>query len=390
MINYELYIPTRIVYGQGKHKEVGRYLKPHTSKVLLVYGGGSVKRTGLYDAVVESLKQEGIEWMELGGVKSNPTLEKVNEGIRICRENDIRFLLAVGGGSVIDTAKTIAFGFDYEGDVWDFYAKKVQITHALPIGTILTIPGTASEVSKNTVLTNEHTQEKIGILHECLRPVFSILDPTLCLTIPKNQIANGVYDAFCHTLERYMDPIMHTDVIDGIAEGVMKGLLKNGSAVYKNQSDVDAWGEIMIGSNFAHNSMTGFGRKGDWANHPMEEVVSGIYDIPHGAGLSIITPAWMRYIYKKHLPIFVQFAVNVMGVSGPLRDQERIALEGIEKLEEFSRKMGLPLHLSELNIDDSQLEFMAKRCASYQKDGRLGQLEKLSWEDILEIYRLAL
>lgn len=390
MINYELCCKTRIIYGKGRHKEVGERLKKYTDRVLIVYGGGSIKKTGLYDRVVKSLNDANVSFEELRGVKANPYISKVREGIDLCRKTNIRFILAIGGGSVIDTAKGIAMGVDYEGDVWDFVKKenRVPITKAIPVSVILTIPGTASETSKNAVLTNEDTEEKIGIMSEILRPVFSILDPELCITIPKSQIAPGVYDALSHTMERYFTPTERTDVIDGLGEGVMKAILKNAPIVYDNSQDVDGWGELMVASDFSHNFWTGFGREADWSNHALEEVISGIYDIPHGTGLSITTAAWMRYVYKKHLPIFVQFAVNVMGIRGDIRNQEATALAGIEALEAFSRRMGLPLHLSEIGIGDENFERMAKYITD---DGTntIGSLEKLTWEDVMEIYKIA-
>jgi len=390
MIDYELSMPTKLIYGAGRHNEIGEWLVRYgITKLLLVYGGGSIKRTGLYDTVVASLKSKGIDWKELGGVQSNPTLVKVYEGIEICRKNDIGFVLAVGGGSAIDTAKTIALGVPYDGDVWDFF-KTNKLEKALPTANILTLPGTGSESGKNTVITNEKTQEKIGIYDDCLRPVFTILDPTLCVTVPKSQIASPIYDMLSHTMERYFTDTVHTDVIDGMAEGLMRGIIKNGVAVFDDPSDIDAWGELMIAADFSHNGITGFGRNGDWTNHGTEEVISGIYNIPHGAGLSIVTPAWMKYVYKKHPLIFAQFAANVMGIQGSYREPERLALEGINALEQFSKRLGLPIRLSELGIDDGRFEFMAKRACGYKPDGKLGTVEILDWKDIVEIYRLAL
>ena len=390
MINHELFIPTRIIYGEGKHKDVGKYLKKYTSKILLVYGGGSIKKNGLYDDVIKALQENSIEYYELSGIPANPTTDYVDEGIRLCRENDITFIFGVGGGSVIDVSKAIAVGTLYDGDVWDFFSKGTEPKKALPTANILTIPGTGSEGGGNIVISNAQTKEKIGIYNELYRPVFAILDPTLCTTIPQNQISAPIYDMLSHTMERYFTRTLHTDVIDGISEGIMRAIIKNGLSVYHNPSDVQAWGELMIASDFSHNGITGVGREGDWTNHGTEEVISGIYNIPHGVGLSIVTPAWMRYIYKKHPLMFAQFAANVMGVQGSYREPERLALEGIEALENFSRRMGLPIQLSEVNIDESKLEFMAKRACGYKSNGMLGTLEPLAWRDIVEIYKLAL
>lgn len=390
MRNYDLYIPTKVVYGQGRHKEIGHYLKDFGKTVMMVYGGGSIKRSGVYDHIMESFKENGLNVVEMSGVRSNPLISMVNKGIQMVREHHVDVLLAVGGGSVIDTCKAIACGALYDGDVWDFFCGKKTIEKALPISVVLTIPGTGSEVSGNAVLTSDETKEKLSVISVHLRSKVSILDPTLCLTVPKRQISNGIYDMLSHTMERYFSPTKHADVIDGIAEGVMKAILKNGPIVYKDPSNVDAWGELMVASDFSHNSMTGFGKVGDWTNHNIEEVISGYYDIPHGAGLSVLTPQWMRYIYKKHLPMFVQFAVNVMGVRGDLKNMEETALRGIEALENFSRTLDLPLHLSDLNVGDEKFAEMANLAASYHENNKVGPLEPLAPENIVEIYKNSL
>ncbi len=391
MKDYELSIPTTIVYGQGRHAQIGEKIAPLGKKAMLIYGGGSVKRTGVYDRVTASLKEGGVEWVEFPGAQSNPVISFVKKGIELAEDEGVDVLLAVGGGSTIDTAKAIACGAYYDGDVWDFFDGTAQVERALPIAVIVTIPGTGSEVSGNAVLTNDEDGDaKRSAISVNLRPRLSVLDPTLCLTLPKSQIAPGVFDMLSHTMERYFSPTRHADVIDGMAEGVMRAILKNGPKVLADQTDVDAWGELMVAADFSHNSITGFGKVGDWCNHNIEEIISGYYGIPHGAGLAAITPQWMRYVYKRHLPMFVQFAVNVMGVRGDLKNQEETALAGIEALEDFCRKMGLPLHLSELGIDDSRFEEMAATCCSWMPNGRCGKLEELGPEDVLAIYRAAL
>ena len=270
MIDSELCIPTRLVFGRGRYREIGKFVKGFSDKVLLLYGGGSIKKTGVYEGVTDSLREQGITWTELSGITSNPTLEIVQKGIKICREKRIGMLLAVGGGSVIDTAKAIACGVYYDGDVWNFFCGKKEVDKALPIAVVLTIPGTGSEVSGNAVLTNETNHEKRSAISDLLRPRLSILDPTLCTTVPKNQIANGVYDMLSHTMERYFSPTLHTDVTDGVAEGVMKAILKNGPKVYENPDDLEGWGELMLAADFSHNGITRFGREGDWTNHNVE------------------------------------------------------------------------------------------------------------------------
>ena len=381
-------LPTRLIYGKGRASEAGAFLKEYTDSILFVYGGGSVKKTGLYDTVVNSLKENNIAFKELSGVPSNPDIAFVRKGIAIVKENNISFIFGVGGGSVIDVCKAIAAGALYDGDPWDFFSG-TRINAALPVGDILTIPGTGSESSLNTVISNNTTKEKVGIASRFLRPVFSIMDPELCVTIPKHAIASPVFDMLSHTMERYFSETEHTDTTDGIAKAVMRSIIKNGTAAYEDPSDVDAWGELMLASDYSHNELTGFGKKHDWANHGMEEVISGIYGIPHGAGLAVVTLAWMKYVYEKHIPIFVQFAVNVMGIRGHLHEPKRVAEDGIKALEKWVKGMNLPTHLSEFNITDEYFELMAERACSYHRRKMIGSLEELKPEDIVNIYRIA-
>ena len=385
MLNYGYENRTRLIFGRDTEKQIGELVKPYAEKVLLVYGGGSIKRNGLYDTVAASLKEAGIQWVELAGIKPNPRLDKVHEGVKLCKENKIGFILAVGGGSVIDTAKSIAAGALYDGDAWDFYTGN-EITDALPVATILTIPASGSESSVNAVITNEETQQKFGIGSELLRPVFSILNPAFCMSLSREQLAPGVFDIMSHTLERYFTPNDHTDLTDELCEGLLRATMRNGLKLMRDTGDYDAWAEIMQAGNLSHNGQMGMGRAQDWANHPMEHELSALYDVPHGAGLAVTTIAWMKYVYKKHLPMFVQFAVNVMGVKGALRQQEEIAWEGILALEDFCKKMNLPTRMSELGIDDKNFELMAKKCVG---DGTLGGLESLNAQDIVAIYKLA-
>lgn len=386
MIPYDKAFSTEIIYGEGRHHEVGERVKEYSDNILLVYGGGSIKKTGLYDDVVSSLNKNGVHFTELGGVRSNPDVSLVRDGIDIVRKNNIDFLLAVGGGSVIDTAKAIGVGVYYDGDVWDLFSG-TEIKKMMKVGTVLTIPGTGTEASFNIVLSNSETKQKIGLGNKHCRCTFSILDPTLCVTIPQKVIAAPVFDMLSHTMERYFSETPHADVVDGIAEGIMRGIIKNGLAAYRNPKDVDAWGELMIGADFSHNGISGFGKQGDWANHPMEEVVSGEYPrIAHGDGLSVITLAWMKYVYKKHLAVFDQFAVNVMGCHVSYKEPEALARQGIEALEDFCHKMNLPTSMKQLGVPEDQFKHLAEKCAN---GGTVGSLEKLTAQDIENIYRLA-
>ena len=389
MNSYDYYAPTRIVFGKGRHTEIGQILASYGfGKAFLVYGGSSVRRTGLYDRVTSSLDAAGIEFVELGGIRSNPTLGLVREGIATARREHVDVMLAVGGGSVIDTCKGIAMGVAYDGDVWDLCDGTAMANEALPVGVVLTIPGTGSETSRNVVLTNEDTHEKLGAMQPCLRPLVSILDPTLCITIPPRVAAPGIYDMLSHTMERYLTETTHADTILGVGEGVMRSILRNGPVVHEHPDDADTWGDLMLAGDVSHNSITGFGLAADWTNHNIEEPMSGVYpELAHGAGLSITTHAWMRYVYRRHLPVFVRFAVEVMGVRGDLRDPESVALAGIEALEAWSRAMGLPLTWSEVGLQDADFGRVARLACSYKSDGRVGGLEKLDAVQVEEIYR---
>jgi len=392
MLNFDFYAPARIIFGKDTQKEIGALLKPHAKKVLLHYGGGSIKKSGLYDTVVASLKASGVDFVELGGVKPNPRLSLVHEGIALCKKENIDLILAVGGGSAIDSAKAIAMGVYYEGDVWDIYEESKPIDRALPVATVLTIPAAGSESSGDTVVTNEKKQMKLGYGSPKLRPLLSIMNPELFFTLPKNQIANGVADMMSHVFERYFTNTTHTDLTDGLCETTLKTIMKNALIVIKDRKNYDAWAEVGFAGTVAHNGLVGMGREQDWACHNMEHELSAIYDVAHGAGLAVLTPAWMQYVYKDNISMFLQFAVNVMGVEGSYRDPEAIILEGIARLREFFSKMGLPATLSELNIGEDQLELMAKKAtwiAYGDKEYPIGGLKKLYWQDVLEIYRLA-
>lgn len=391
MLNFNYYNKTRIIFGKDTHKEVGQHLKPHAKKVLLHYGGKSIKSNGVYNDVVESLQSNGIEFVELSGVKPNPRVSLVREGIELCKKENVDFILAVGGGSVIDSSKAIAIGVKAENDVWEYFEKGLEIKSALPLATILTIPAAGSESSTGTVITNEEKQLKLSCGAEFLRPEFSIINPEIYYSLPENQISNGVCDMMSHIMERYFTNTLHTDLTDGLCETTLKTIMKNGLILKGDNRNYSAWAEIAFAGNIAHNGLLGLGREQDWASHQIEHELSAIYDVAHGAGLAVVTIAWMKYVYKTNLSMFVQFAVNVMGVEGSFRDEESIALEGINKLKEFFVKMGLPVTLGELGIDDSNLEIMAKKATNFNngEEVKLGGLEKLGWEDVLAIYKLA-
>lgn len=385
MLNFVYDNKTTLIFGKETQHEIGTLLKRFDKKVLLLYGGGSIKNSGLYDDVTESLKSSVIEYMELGGVHPNPTLPLVYEGIRLCREHGLEFILAVGGGSVIDSAKAIALGVPYNGDVWELYLTKQQPqTEPLQVATILTIPAAGSESSPNTVITNEETRRKLGYKSPKLRPVFSIINPELFFTLPHYQMANGVCDMMSHIFERYFTRTLHTDLSDSLCEATLRTIIKNAKILNKDLNNYDAWAEIAFSGNLAHNNLLGVGREQDWACHALEHELSALYNVDHGAGLSVITPAWMKYVSPKHQGIFIQFAVNVMGVKSSYREPDSIISEGISRLKLFYQELGLPITMEELNIDPMDFPLMAEQAV--QVRGTLGNLEKLSVEDAIAVY----
>jgi alcohol dehydrogenase YqhD (iron-dependent ADH family) len=387
MNNFVFYCPTKIIFGKGEQKNIGEYVKKYSTNILLHYGGCSIKKSGLYDEVISSLENAKVKYTELGGVLPNPRLSLVNKGIALVKEKDIDFILAVGGGSAIDSAKAIAAGTKYNGDVWDFYINKAKADDAIPVATILTIPAAGSESSANSVITNDKNLLKFGISSDCLRPVFSILNPELCFTLPPNQRANGVCDMMAHVFERYITNTVNTEVSDKLCEGTLRAIINNAHKILKDEKNYDAWSEIMWAGSLAHNSLLGKGRQEDWGTHGLEHPLSAVYNIAHGAGLAIMFPAWMKYVYKVNIDMFVQFAVNVWGVDDSLRNREDTALKGIEKTEEFFKSLGLPTRLNQIGAKESDFEDLAKKALAR---GSLGGFKKLeTTQQAVEIYKIA-
>jgi len=379
---------TKIIFGKDTENLVGSEVKLYADKVLLCYGGGSIKKSGLYDKIINSLSENNISFIELSGIKPNPRLSLVREGIKLCRDNGIKFVLAVGGGSAADTAKTIAVGVPYDGNVWDFNEGKAVVKEALPIGVVLTIPATGTEASDSAVITNEEGWYKKGLHSEFIRPQFSILNPVLTYTLPHYQTASGAADIMAHIMERYFTNVDHVDFTDRLCEAALKTIINNLPIVLEQPENYDARAEIMWTGTIAHNDLLSTGRIGDWASHKVEHELSAIYDIAHGAGLSIIFPAWMKYVYKHNINKFVQFAVRVWDVDLSFESSEVIALEGIRRMTEFFRKAGLPVTLGEANISEDRFKEMADKCtASGTKT--VGSFVKLGREDVIKIYELA-
>ncbi|GAB6172743.1 iron-containing alcohol dehydrogenase [Paradesulfitobacterium aromaticivorans] len=350
------------------------------------YGGGSVKQSGLYERIVNSLKAEGIDYLELGGVKPNPRLSLVEEGIKLCRAERIKFILAVGGGSVIDSAKAIAIGVPYAGKVWDFYERKARPQATLPVGVVLTIAAAGSEASNSSVITNEDGWLKRGLGAEITRPRFALMNPELTFTLPPHQTAAGVADIMAHIMERYFTNVTNVDLTDRLCEATLKTVIYNAPIVLEEPDNYDARAEIMWAGTIAHNDLLSTGREGDWASHGIEHELSGIYDVAHGAGLATVFPAWMKYVIKHNIDRFVQFAVRVWNVEYSFDAPERTAWEGIERLIEFFRTIGLPVTLTELDVPEDRLEEMAAKCTH---SGPVGNFMKLNKKDVLEILRLA-
>ncbi|MFA5658235.1 MAG: iron-containing alcohol dehydrogenase [Oscillospiraceae bacterium] len=386
MQNFQLNLPTKIIFGKDTEALAGKEAAAYGKRVLLHYGGESAKKYGVYDKVVSSLKENGLEIFELGGVMPNPRLTTVYEGIEIVRKNDIDFILAVGGGSVIDSAKAISVGAPYNGDVWDFYDYKATPEKSIPIGTVLTIAAAGSESSNSSVISNTQKELKRGLTSELLYPKFSILNPENTYTLPFNKFNCGACDILAHLMERYFVNERHVDVTDRLIEGVCRSLIENSKKVFTNPRDYNIRAEIMLAGCFAHNGILDVGRGGDWASHGIEHELSAIYDIPHGAGLSIIFPAWMKKVSQTNPIKIIQFGKRVFDLYG---SSSKILGDTIEALEDFFLEMDLPIRLIKLLITEKHFETMARKAIEAGGGDTIGSYVKLNYDDVLEIYRLA-
>jgi len=385
MENFVFQNKTKIVFGRGTESKVGEETAAFAKKVLLHYGGGSVKKSGLHDKVADSLKKAGVEFIEFGGAQPNPRLSLVEEGIGLCRKHGIKFLLAVGGGSVIDSVKAMAVGVPYDGDVWDFYCGKATPSAALDVGTVLTIPAAGSESSPSSVITNENGGLKRGLTCELIRPVFSILNPELTFTLPAYQTACGAADIMAHIMERYFTTTKQADFTDRLCEATLKTIIHNVPECLKNPHNYDARAEVMWAGCVAHNDLLGTGRNQDWASHQIEHELSGMYDVAHGAGLAVIFPAWMKHVYTHNVNRFAQFASRVWNIEIDFHDQEKTALAGIVALERFFSSIGLPVRLKEMNIGEDKLQEMVDKCTGRNGAATVGGFVPLHHKDILEI-----
>lgn len=384
MNNFSYCNYTNIVFGKNTENQVGRLTRGLGKKILLHYGGGSIKATGLYDRVVSSLKEEGIDFVELGGAAPNPRLELVKKGISLCRGEGVDAILAVGGGSTIDSAKAISAGIHYSGDVWDFFDGAPIENEVLPVGVVLTIPAAGSESSPHMVITKEDGLLKRGAKSDKLRPQFAIMNPELTYTLPFYQTASGVADMLAHIMERYFSNSVDVDLSDRMCEAAMRSIINIAPRLKNNPADYSARAEIMWAGTVAHSGILGMGREEDWASHSIEHQLSAIYDIPHGAGLSIVFPAWIKYVYRDNISRFVQWAVRVFDVDLAYHDPHAIVAEGVRRLENFFQVMELPIRMSELEIDGTHIDLMAEKSAP------AGNLKELDVKDIVSIYNLAM
>ena len=389
MNNFVFYSPTEFVFGKATEMQVGALARKHGArKVMIVYGGGSVVRSGLLDRVKQSSQEAGIEYCLMGGVQPNPVDTKVYEGIEFCRREQADMLLPVGGGSVIDTAKAIAAGVLYEGDFWDFYIGKAKVTKALKVAVVLTIPAAGSEGSGNTVITKLDGLQKLSLrVPEVLRPVFSIMNPELTYTLPPFQTACGVADMMAHIMERYFTNTQEVEIGDRLCEGTLMAIINEAPKVMRNPEDYGARANLMWAGMIAHNGTCGVGCEEDWASHFLEHEISAIYGVTHGAGLSVIFPAWMTWMIEHNVGKIAQYAVRVWGVPES-EDKKAVALEGIGKLKVFFSSLGLPVTFKELGIENPDIDRLAD--SLHRNKGELvGNYVKLTMQDSKEIYHLA-
>lgn len=392
MVNFEYYTPTRVIFGKDSEKKTGELVKEYgATKVLVHYGGNSAKRSGLLDRICKSLEEAGVPYVTLGGVVPNPRLSLVHKGMELCRKEGVDFLLAVGGGSVIDSAKAIGYGIYNDCDPWVFYSRKAQARGCLPVTAVLTIAAAGSEMSNSSVITNEDGWLKRGYSSDYSRCKFAIMNPELTYTLPPYQTACGCTDILMHTMERYFSHEPHTELTDGIAEALMRTVMHNAAILKKDPSNYDARAEIMWAGSLSHNGLTGCGTTGDWATHQLEHELGGMFDVAHGAGLAAVWGSWARYVYEEDVDKFVQFAVHVIGIDRTLGSPKDVALIGIRSMEDFFRSIGMPTTITALGIQptEEQIKELAQKCVFFGKR-TIGGFKVLDGEDVEKIYRMAL
>lgn len=391
MNDFKFFTPTRYIFGRDAQKNVGSLSKEILGdRILLIFGQSSARKTGLLDEIEEELKGCGIKFFEFGGIRPNPTDGPVREGIKLCREESITGILALGGGSVIDTAKAIAAGVKYNEDFWDFFCGKSIPEEALPIGVVLTIPAAGSEGSGNSVITKEDEQRKVSIRTEyVLRPKFALLNPELTFGLPPYQTACGIVDIIAHILERYFTPTQGADVSDRISEGIIKAIVANSPVVMKNPDDYDARANIMWAGTLAHNGICGCGKVEDWGCHGLEHEISALYNVAHGAGLSVILLAYMNYISNRKPQRLAELGRNVFEKTKGSQDEKTVALETMEEFEKFFKSLGMPTTFSELGIENPDIDLMVER-VHQNKGETFGAYYPITSEVSKAIYNIAL
>ncbi len=392
--DFTYYAPTKVVFGRGAENKTGELVAElGCKKILLHYGGGSAERTGLLGRIRASLREAGAGFVELGGVVPNPRLSLVREGIELCRREAVDFILAVGGGSVIDSAKAIGYGAADEerGDVWDFYARLRTPRACLPVGSVLTIAAAGSEMSPSSVITNEDTETKRGYGNDVCRPKFAVMNPELTMTLPAYQTACGCTDILMHTMERWFGGGGSMELTDGVAAALMRTVIKNAKILMAEPENYDARAEVMWAGSLSHNGLTGCGTDGgDWSSHQLEHELGALFDVAHGAGLAAVWGSWARYVYKENPARFAKFAAEVLGVPRGADDEET-ALSGIAAMEDFYREIKMPVSIRGLGVEPSeaQIKKMSAKCAANHPDG-MGKMKKLFEDDIERIFRAAM
>lgn len=391
MENFQYYTPTKIIFGRGAEEQTGQLAAEQgCKKVLVHYGGGSVVRSGLLERIYRSLDAVGISYVSLGGVVPNPRLSLVYEGIRLARKEQVDFILAVGGGSVIDSAKAIGYGVANEGDVWDFYEKRRTAKACLPIGVVLTIAAAGSEMSDSSVITKEEGWLKRGYSSNYARARFAVMNPELTMTLPKYQTASGCVDIMMHTMERYFNHSENMEMTDGISEHLLRTVMKNAKILMNEPDNYQARAEVMWAGSLSHNGLTGCGTGGgDWASHQLEHELGGMFDVAHGAGLAAVWGSWARYVMDAAPERFAKFAVNVMGVELEA-EKLKTAQKGIEAMEDFYRALDMPVCIGDMGIEltEEQMRELAEKCSHFGKR-TIGCIKKLDQEDMYQIYKEA-
>ncbi|CAM5218681.1 Alcohol dehydrogenase iron-type/glycerol dehydrogenase GldA domain-containing protein OS=Ureibacillus acetophenoni OX=614649 GN=SAMN05877842_109145 PE=4 SV=1 [Ureibacillus acetophenoni] len=387
MNDFTFYNPVRLHFGKGQVSQLENELPQYGDKVLVVYGGGSIKRNGIYEEVMAILEKLKMKVFELSGVEPNPRVSTARKGIDICKEENIDFVLAVGGGSVIDCSKLIVAGAKIEEDPWDIVTHKVEVKDALPLGTILTIAATGSEMNAGSVITNEETLEKYGWGSPYVFPKFSILDPTYTFSLPRNQTVYGIVDMMAHVFEQYFHNATNTPITDEMCEGVLRTVIATGPKLVNDLENYELRETILLAGTVALNTSLSMGSTGDWATHDIEHAVSAVYDIPHGGGLAILFPNWMRHNVHVNPERFAQLATRVFGVNPEGKTTEEIAHEGINRLSEFWISIGAPSRLADYEIDDSQLDLLVEKAMA---NGPLGVFKQLQAEDVRKIFEMSL